>query len=147
MRSMKAVEAAPDPVLELPPEQIGPALAAVPEGQWFDRKSIRTQPQHLAHTEVAFANAEGGTIVVGIHDGRVEGTDAQPQHRNELMQAAIDHTEPPVYDSDVDRKTGQASVHIAIESDRAVGPYVIEAAPLPRKGERAVAVRFTLTSR
>jgi ATP-dependent DNA helicase RecG len=90
------VDPALDPVLELPPEQIGPALAALPEGQWFDRKSIRIQPQHLAHTEVAFANAEGGTIVVGIHDGRVEGTDAQPQHRNELMQAAIDHTEPPV---------------------------------------------------
>jgi ATP-dependent DNA helicase RecG len=42
------------------------------------------------------ANAEGGTIIVGIHDGKVEGTDGQPQHRNELVQAAIDHTEPPV---------------------------------------------------
>jgi ATP-dependent DNA helicase RecG len=90
------VDPALDPVLELPPEQVGAALAALPEGQWFDRKSIRIQPQHLAQTEVALANAEGGTIVVGIHDGQVEGTDGQPQHRNELMQAAADHSEPPV---------------------------------------------------
>lgn len=70
-----------------------------------------------------------------------------PSEQPETDERKIDHTEPPVYDSDVDRKTGQASVHVAIESDRAVGPYVIEAAPLPRKGERAVPVRFTLTSR
>jgi ATP-dependent DNA helicase RecG len=85
-----------DSVLELPPDRIGAELAALPEGQWFDRKSIRIQPAHLAQSLVAFANAEGGTIVVGISEGRVEGTDGQPQHRNGLMQAAVDHTEPPV---------------------------------------------------
>src|SRR2546421_8411773 len=85
-----------EPALRLPAPSVGMALAALSEGQWFDRKSVRIRPAHLAQTEVAFANAEGGTIVVGIHDGRVEGTDGQPQHRNELMQAAIDHTEPSV---------------------------------------------------
>jgi ATP-dependent DNA helicase RecG len=85
-----------DPVLQLPPDQIGAALAAVPEGQWFDRKSMRIKPAHLAQTEVAFANAEGGTVVVGIHDGRVEGTDSQAQHRNQLIQAGVDQAEPPV---------------------------------------------------
>jgi len=85
-----------EPALALPAPAVGLALAAIPEGQWLDRKSVRIRPAHLAQTEVAFANAEGGSILIGIHDGRVEGTDAHPQHRNELMQAAIDQTEPPV---------------------------------------------------
>src|SRR5215470_6883085 len=85
-----------EPLLKLPPSEVGAALAVVAESQWFDRKSIRIRPAQLAQTEVALANAEGGTIVIGIHDGSVEGTDGQPQRRNELMQAAIDQTEPPV---------------------------------------------------
>lgn len=89
-------DAALGPVLKLAEEQIGAALVALPESQWFDRKSVRIRPTHLAQTEVAFANAEGGTVVVGIHDGRVEGTDSDPRHRNELMQAHVDHAEPPV---------------------------------------------------
>jgi len=75
---------------------VGAALAALAEDQWFDRKSAREQPGGLAITEIALANAEGGTIVVGIHDGMVEGTDSVPEHRNQLIQSAIDHAEPPV---------------------------------------------------
>lgn len=82
--------------LHLSPPEIGPALAALIEDQWFDRKSAREQPAGLAITLVAMANAEGGTIVVGIHDGRIEGTDGVAKHRNDLMQASIDHAEPPV---------------------------------------------------
>lgn len=91
-----ASDPALDTVLALSADEVGAALAALPEGQWFDRKSVRVQPPQLAQTEVAFANAEGGTVVVGIHDGRVEGTDAQARHRNALTQAAVDHSEPPV---------------------------------------------------
>jgi ATP-dependent DNA helicase RecG len=85
-----------DRILALPPQEVAAALAALPEGQWLERKSIRVQPPQLAQAQVAFANAEGGTIVVGIHEGRVEGTDGQARHRNALMQAAIDHSEPRV---------------------------------------------------
>ncbi len=89
-----------DPALEAiltrPPAEVGEALARLPEGQWLDRKSIRIKPGHLAQTEVAMANAEGGSIVIGVHDGRIEGTDDHARHRNDLIQAAIDHTEPPV---------------------------------------------------
>lgn len=82
--------------MALPPEEVGAKLCAIPEGQWFDRKSIRVNPTKLAETEVAFANAEGGIIVVGLSGGRVEGTDGESAKRNDLMQAAIDHTVPPV---------------------------------------------------
>ena len=68
-------------VLKLSPDRIGAALVALPESQWFDRKSIRIKAVHLAQTEMALANAEGGTVIVGIHGGRVEGTDAEPARR------------------------------------------------------------------
>jgi ATP-dependent DNA helicase RecG len=74
---------------------VGPAVLSLVEDQWFDRKSIRIDAPKLAKTIVALANAEGGVIVVGVHAGRVEGTDALATHRNSLMQASLDHTEPP----------------------------------------------------
>jgi ATP-dependent DNA helicase RecG len=42
------------------------------------------------------ANADGGVVVVGLRAGNVEGTDSSPGKRNDLMQAGIDHCEPPV---------------------------------------------------
>lgn len=80
----------------LPPDEVGPAVLGPVEDQWFDRKSARISAQKLAITELAMANAEGGVIVVGIHNGRVEGTDGDAVHRNNLMQAGVDHSEPPV---------------------------------------------------
>lgn len=76
--------------------EIGPALLAAPEDQWFDRKSARVSPQTLAKTLISLANAEGGVVVVGLHDGTVEGTDGSPEKRNSQMQAHIDFCHPPV---------------------------------------------------
>lgn len=78
------------------PEDVGNEVTRLVEDQWFDRKSIRIDAQRLAKSLVALANAEGGVIIVGVHDGGVEGTDAKSSHRNSLMQASLDHTEPPV---------------------------------------------------
>jgi len=67
------------------------------EDQWFDRKSYRVSPVELARHLIGFANAEGGTIVVGVeNDRRVTGMDAYTEQENGLRQAALDHTEPPV---------------------------------------------------
>ena len=38
------------------------------ENKYFDRKSARIKPSDLADLISAFANAEGGTIVIGISD-------------------------------------------------------------------------------
>ena len=54
-----------DRSLTLPPEQVGPALLALAEDQWFERKSARVSPRDLAVPLVAMANADGGVIVVG----------------------------------------------------------------------------------
>lgn len=82
--------------MALPLEQRGPALLALPEDQWFDRKSARAAPRDLAQDLVGFANAEGGTIVVGLSSGKIEDVGAIPGKENALRQASIDFTDPPV---------------------------------------------------
>lgn len=75
---------------------VGAQLLAIPEDQWFERKSVRVAPKDFAVALVALANAEGGTVVVGLHDGRVEGTRSQTKQMNGLRQAALDLASPPV---------------------------------------------------
>jgi ATP-dependent DNA helicase RecG len=82
--------------LATPPSEVGLALAALPEDQWFERKSSRIAARDLADSLIGMGNADGGLIVVGIRDGKVEGTDGSPTKRNEQMQASIDFCEPPV---------------------------------------------------
>jgi ATP-dependent DNA helicase RecG len=69
---------------------------ALPEDQWFERKSAKIQARDLAHDLIGFGNADGGIVVVGLRSGKVEGTDRWPDNRNEQMQANIDFCEPPV---------------------------------------------------
>jgi ATP-dependent DNA helicase RecG len=82
--------------LESPNTEVGARLLSVAEDQWFERKSRRIEPRRLAEALVGFANADGGTIVVGLSKGSVEGTHVDPRRRNELMQAAMDFTQPAV---------------------------------------------------
>jgi ATP-dependent DNA helicase RecG len=85
-----------DHLATLAPADVGRAVRELVEDQWFDRKSIRIDAAKLAKTLVALANAEGGVVIVGVHGRAIEGTDAHAIHRNSLMQASFDHTEPPV---------------------------------------------------
>lgn len=87
---------AADDCVALPLEQRGPALLTLAEDQWFDRKSARVAPKDLAEDLVGFANAEGGTIVIGLSNGKIEDVRALPRKENELRQASIDFTDPPV---------------------------------------------------
>lgn len=90
--SIIAVESA----LGAPPDEAGFLLAELPEDQWFERKSARIAARDLADALIGMANADGGIVVVGLREGKVEGTDHSPAKRNDLMQAGIDHCEPPV---------------------------------------------------
>lgn len=68
------------------------------EMQIFDRKSIYIEPKSLAVTVVAFANADGGTVALGISDKtrRIEGIDYNIQQLNELLTVPYDFCEPTV---------------------------------------------------
>lgn len=81
---------------ESPAADVGKELLNLDEDQWLERKSARISPRSLADTLIGFANADGGIVVVGLHDGKIEGTEANTSRRNSQMQAHIDFCNPPV---------------------------------------------------
>ena len=85
-----------DAALALPARETGAALLEQHEDQWFERKSVRILPKDLGPPLTAFANAEGGIVVIGLHDGQVEGCRQHPEKINSFRQAAIDFTVPPI---------------------------------------------------
>lgn len=85
-----------DAALSASRDEVGVRLLRLPEDQWFERKSIRIRAQDLAKPLTAFANAEGGVIVIGVSNGVVEGIRSQPSKQNAIRQAALDFTVPPV---------------------------------------------------
>ena len=72
-------------------------LKTAKENQTFDRKSIRIKPKALAIPMVAFANADGGTIVIGINDnGEIEGIKGYEKKVNEILRTGYDFCKPTV---------------------------------------------------
>ena len=68
------------------------------EKQIFDRKSIQIKPSDLSCTLCAFANADGGTVAIGISDKhrRIEGVDYHGDQLNEILRTPIDFCNPTV---------------------------------------------------
>lgn len=88
---------AAEQALNRPVAERGEALLSIPEDQWFDRKSARTTERDLSDAILGFANAEGGLIVIGLWNNKVEGVAGAPQGRlASWQQAAIDFLQPPV---------------------------------------------------
>lgn len=67
------------------------------EGQLFERKSAKLKPKKIAEVLIAFANADGGTVAIGIDDGVVEGVKRQGNIKvNDFRQCKIDQCQPAV---------------------------------------------------
>ena len=71
-----------------PASKIYPALTldvmlSRKEGQYYDVKSAQKKPSEMADIVSAYANAEGGTVVIGISDKtrKVEGVNAQGEDK------------------------------------------------------------------
>lgn len=73
-------------------------VLAFEEMQIFDRKSVKIEPKALAIPLIAFANADGGTIAIGISDSerRIEGTDYEIKKVNELLTVPYEFCEPSI---------------------------------------------------
>lgn len=68
------------------------------EDQTFDCKSIQITPKVLAVSIVALANADGGTIAIGVSDKtrKIEGVDQHTEKLNELLRVPLDFCNPSV---------------------------------------------------
>ncbi len=68
------------------------------EDQTFDCKSIQIDPKALAIPIVAFANADGGVIAIGVSDKtrKIEGVDQHTEKLNELLRVPLDFCNPSV---------------------------------------------------
>lgn len=71
-------------------------LQTADENKLFDRKSKNVKPAALAELISAFANADGGTIVIGANDNKeFEGIDTLSAERfNQLINAPKDFCRP-----------------------------------------------------
>lgn len=86
-----------DLALNVEPEHRAQALLDLPEGQWFDRKSSRSDARHVARNLIGLANADGGILVVGLYEGSVQDVALLGSRRlGELQRAPIEHCQPPV---------------------------------------------------
>lgn len=81
-------------LVSLTPAQLTKRLTSTVEDQWFDRKSGRVAPKDLVKTIIAMANADGGLIAIGLHDGGPDAIEASSV--NGWRQTAIDLARPTV---------------------------------------------------
>lgn len=104
------------------------ALLGMREDQWYERKSIRVSPRTFAEALVAFANAEGGAVVIGLSNGQVEDTAAAVKRMNELRQAPFNLTAPPVrtYFEEVEVESAEGSIATVLVARVSPGEAVHE---------------------
>tara|TARA_R110001606_G_scaffold399306_1_gene584311 strand:- start:32948 stop:34342 length:1395 start_codon:yes stop_codon:yes gene_type:complete len=81
-------------------------LLALDEGHFTDVKSKRINPAKLQQSFVAFANADGGELFVGVEDqsesgGRIVGFSNQ-EECNGILPTLLEETEPSVENVDVE---------------------------------------------
>lgn len=67
------------------------------EKQLFDPKSARISATALVSTIIAFANADGGKIAIGIEDdGMISGIDNHMNNINDILRAPLDYCYPSI---------------------------------------------------
>ena len=67
------------------------------EKQQFDRKSAKIEAAAIAISMIAFANADGGLLAVGIEDnGEITGIDDYTKNINEIFRAPFDFCQPSI---------------------------------------------------
>lgn len=72
-------------------------LCTKKENQVFDRKSARKDAKGLSNHIVAFANADRGTLVIGVEDnGEITGIDAYTNNINDILRVPFDYCNPSV---------------------------------------------------
>ena len=72
-------------------------MCTTTERQLFDRKSAKIEATAIATPIIAFANADGGLLAVGIEDnGIITGIDDYMKNINEVLRASFDFCQPSI---------------------------------------------------
>ncbi len=72
-------------------------MCTTKEKQKFDRKSAKIESTALATPIIAFANADGGLLAIGIEDkGEITGIDDYTKNVNELLRTSLDFCKPSI---------------------------------------------------
>ncbi len=67
------------------------------EDFYYDRKSINIKPKDLDRTIIAFANADGGTIAIGVEDNKtITGIDGHIKQVNDFRYVPINLCHPSI---------------------------------------------------
>lgn len=62
------------------------------ENQKFDRKSVKKEIKEIANHIAGFANADGGTLVIGItDDGKLEGFENYGNKDNDILKSSVQY--------------------------------------------------------
>lgn len=85
-----------DNLLNLPVSDRGGFLLNQLESQWFERKGIKLRSVDIARPIIAIANAEGGSLVVGVSNGEIRGLLSKPMAENDFRQAIHDYIKPSI---------------------------------------------------
>ena len=73
-------------------------MCTTTEKQSFDRKSAKIEATAIATPMIAFANADGGLLAVGIEDnGEITGIDDYAKNINEILRAGYDFCQPSIF--------------------------------------------------
>ena len=73
-------------------------MCTTTEKQLFDRKSAKIDATAIATPMIAFANADGGLLAVGIEDnGEITGVDDYAKNINEILCAGYDFCQPSIF--------------------------------------------------
>lgn len=72
-------------------------MCTTAEKQQYDRKSAKIEATAIATPIIAFANADGGMLAVGIEDnGEITGIDDYTKNINEILRASYDFCKPSI---------------------------------------------------
>lgn len=73
-------------------------MCTTTEKQLFERKSAKIDAAAIVIPMIAFANADGGLLAVGIEDnGEITGIDAYINKINEILRAGYDFCRPSIF--------------------------------------------------
>ncbi|MBS1207649.1 MAG: putative transcriptional regulator [Proteobacteria bacterium] len=131
-------------------------LLQAQEDHFFDFKSKDILPAKLQETFIAFANADGGDIYIGVEDKKYKGNRVQPfaakEDANALLTVLLEQTTPAVENVLVEFLTvaGGSLLHLSIPKSPRVhytasgDCYVrLNAAKVKIKGERVTSLAYS----